>query len=47
MQYKHKLDQNTYAPIMAVRGGVSFKVVETGEVKTLTNHQIARLLTPA
>ena len=45
MQYKHALDKKTYTPIMAVPGGVSFKVVETGEVKTLTNRQIARLLT--
>ena len=47
MRYKHKLDKKTYTPIAAIKGGVTFKVVETGEVKTLTNHQVARLLTPA
>lgn len=44
MKYIHALNKNTYVAVRAVAGGVEFKVQETGEVKTLTDHQIARLL---
>lgn len=44
MKYTHALNKNTYVAIRSVSGGVEFRVQETGEVKTLTNHQVARLL---
>lgn len=44
MKYIHALNKNTYVAVRAVSGGVEFKVEETGESKTLTNHQVARLL---
>jgi len=44
MKYIHALNKNTYVAVRSVVGGIEFKVQETGEVKTLTNHQVARLL---
>jgi hypothetical protein len=42
--YKHKLFAGTYTPLRAIDGGVEFKNIETGELRQMTNHQIARLL---
>lgn len=43
-KYIHALNKNTYVPNRIVKGGVEFRVEETGEIAQLTDHQIIRLL---
>ena len=44
MKYTHKLFGGTYVAIKNVDSGVEFKVLETGEMRVLSNNQIAKLL---
>jgi len=44
MKYTHKLFGGTYVVIKNVDSGVEFKVLETGELRVLSNNQIAKLL---